>query len=204
MSLAGQSWGCTSDSPSTILHAYRTYVHPLMEYSCAVFSMASKDLLKKFQSIETKVIKIAFCLPVWTLNRFCYEKVTFTKIADRIQHLSKKFLDKNSSDPLIKEMIESAKRSKKPTPLSKILNYLTKVQCSDSFMNSVVVQCSVRRNSTADVNKTFYWGGCINYVPGDGGGTTGATETASIHVIKKREFQKNLLLFWHKVGGQLE
>ena len=80
-----------------------------MEYSCAVFFMASKDLLKKFQSIETKVIKILFCLPVWTLNRFCYEKVTFTKIADRIQHLSKKFLDKNSSDPLIKEMIESAK-----------------------------------------------------------------------------------------------
>ena len=119
--------GLRLQSPSTILYTYRTYVRPLMEYSCAVFSMASKDLLKKFQSIETKVIKISFCLPVWTLNRFCYKKVTFTKITDRIQHLSKKFLDKNSSDPLIKEMIESAKRSKKPTPLSKILNYLTKV-----------------------------------------------------------------------------
>ena len=100
-----------------------------MEYSCAVFSMASKDLLKKFQSIETKVIKISFCLPVWTLNRFCYEKVTFTKITDRIQHLSKKLLDKNSSDPLIKEMIESAKRSKKSTPLSKIVSNTSSTYC---------------------------------------------------------------------------
>ena len=53
--IRGQNWGA---SPQTILYTYRTYVRPLLEYGCILYSNDDK-ILKKLQSIETQAIKIA-------------------------------------------------------------------------------------------------------------------------------------------------
>ena len=49
-------------------------------------------------------------------------------------------------------------------------------------------KCSVRHNSPYDVIKTFYWGGCINYVTRDGRGDLRAPGGQPAYtLIKKRE-----------------
>ena len=86
--LRGQSWGA---SPETILYSYRTYIRPLLEYSCILFSHSSDLLLKKIQAVETQAIKIAFRLAPWATNTSCYNLVTFPKILERLKTLSRKF-----------------------------------------------------------------------------------------------------------------
>ena len=106
--LRGQSWGA---SPQTLLYTYRTYVRPLLEYGCILFAYASDALLRKIQAVETEAIKIAFRLAPWATNTSCYKLVTFPKILDRIKTLSKKFIDQNKNDDLIKPLIDDLKPS---------------------------------------------------------------------------------------------
>ena len=106
--LRGQSWGA---SPETILYSYRTYVRPLLEYSCILFSHSNELLLKKIQAIETQAIKIAFRLAPWATNTSCYSLVTFPKILERLKTLSRKFLTMNKTDDLIEPLISEAKMS---------------------------------------------------------------------------------------------
>ena len=58
--LRGQTWDA---SPDTLLYSYRTYIRPILEYGCILFSHSSDILLRKIQSIETSAIKIAHRLP---------------------------------------------------------------------------------------------------------------------------------------------
>ena len=120
--LRGQSWGA---SPETILYSYRTYVRPLLEYSCILFAYANDDLLKKIQAIETQDIKIAFRQAPWATNRSCYNLVRFENIISRMKKLSSAFLNKNKNDELIKPLIEDSRMSLTglhPT-IYKILNF---------------------------------------------------------------------------------
>ena len=68
-------------------------------------------LLKKIQAIETQAIKIAFRLAPWATNTSCYDLVTFPKIIDQLKILSKKFIEENKNDELIKPLIEDLKPS---------------------------------------------------------------------------------------------
>ena len=52
--LRGQSWGA---SPETLLYSYRTYVRPLLEYSCILFAYSDEFLLRKIQAVETQQSK---------------------------------------------------------------------------------------------------------------------------------------------------
>ena len=116
--LRGQSWGA-------ILYSYRTYLRPLLEYSCILFTYASDDLLRKIQAVETQAIKIAFRLAPWATNKSCYNLVTFENILTRMKKLSNDFLSKNRNDELIKPLIEDSKMSLTglhPT-IYKILNF---------------------------------------------------------------------------------
>ena len=106
--LRGQSWGA---SPETILYSYRTFIRPLLEYGSILFAYASDHLLRKIQAIETSAIKLAFRLAPWATNASCYSLVTFPKILDRLKDLSKKFLEQNKNDDLIKPLIENIKPS---------------------------------------------------------------------------------------------
>ena len=90
--LRGQSWGA---SPETILYSYRSYVRPLLEYSCILFAHSSDSMLRKLQAIETSAIKIAFRLAPWATNTSCYNLVTFPRILTRLQTLSKEFINYN-------------------------------------------------------------------------------------------------------------
>ena len=106
--IRGKDWGA---SPNTILYTYKVYIRPILEYGCVLFAYAKDELLKKIQAIETEAIKIAFRLPPWTLNFWCYKYVRFENILDRLKSKAKKFLDKNSKDELIQPLIDSAKAS---------------------------------------------------------------------------------------------
>ena len=106
--LRGQTRGA---SPDTILYSYRTYIRPLLEYSCILFAHSNDNLLKKIQSVETQAIKIAFRLAPWATNTSCYDLVTFPKILYRLKTLSKRFLNINQDDDLIKPLIEDSKPS---------------------------------------------------------------------------------------------
>ena len=106
--IQGKTWGA---SPSTILYTYKVYIRPLLEYGSILFAHASDSLLKKIQAIETAAIKIAYRLPPWTTNRWCYSFVNFEKILDRIKSNSKKFLNNYKEDELIKPLIMNAKPS---------------------------------------------------------------------------------------------
>ena len=120
--LCGKNWGA---SPETILYTYRRFIRPILEYSSILFAHADESLLQKLQAIETKAIKIAYRLPPWTTNTFCYSYVQFDKITDRIKILAKDFLKKNSQDDLIKPLIENSKPSQigRHSAIYKALNW---------------------------------------------------------------------------------
>ena len=122
--LRGQSWG---SSPETIFYSYRSYVRPLLEYSCILFAHSSDSMLRKLQAIETSAIKIAFRLAPWATNTSCYNLVTFPRILTRLQTLSKKFINYNTNDDLISPLIEDVKPSMTGhhSPLYKTLNFWT-------------------------------------------------------------------------------
>ena len=117
--LRGQSWGA---SPQTIIYSYRTYVRPLLEYSCILFSHTNNELLKKIQAVETQAIKIAFRLAPWATNTSCYDLVTFPKILTRLKSL---FLNMNKNDELIAPLISESKMSiiGQHSAIYKVLNF---------------------------------------------------------------------------------
>ena len=117
-----RDWGA---SPETILYTYRSYVRPILEYGCVLFAHADQSLLTKIQNIETTAIKIAYRLPPWTLNTWCYKLIQFDKILDRLKKQAKSFLTKHSSDHLISPLIEEVKASQtgKHSPVFKNLNW---------------------------------------------------------------------------------
>ena len=106
--IRGKDWGA---SPNTILYTYKSYIRPILEYGCTLFAYAKDNLLKKIKAIETEAIKIAFRLPPWTLNSWCYKYVNFENILTRLKTKAKSFLDKHSKDELIQPLIDSAKAS---------------------------------------------------------------------------------------------
>ena len=120
--LTGRSWGAKSE---IILYTYRTFIRPLLEYGCILFAHADSSLLKRIQAVETEAIKIAFDLAPWTTNYWCYTKITFDPILERLKTLGKKFVNNNLNDPLIKPLIKNIKPSQigKHSPLFKIINW---------------------------------------------------------------------------------
>ena len=120
--LRGQSWGA---HPSTLIYTYKTYVRPLLEYGSILFAHSDQHLLKKIKSVECQAIKIAYGLPPWTTEHWCYESVSFDNILTRIKSLGRQFIDKNREDSLIKPLISEAKPSMNGnhSPIYKILNW---------------------------------------------------------------------------------
>ena len=120
--LRGKNWGA---DPSTLLYTYKTYIRPLLEYGCLLFAHSDEYLLNKIQAVETEAIKVAYQLPPWTTNYWCYNLVKFDNILNRMKHLGRNFLDKNAQDPLIKPLIDDSKPSMsgKHSPVFKILNW---------------------------------------------------------------------------------
>ena len=120
--LTGRKWGANTD---TILYTYRTFIRPLIEYSAVLIAHCDKNMFKKIQAIEIKAIKIAFDLPPWSLNTFCYDLVSFSPIGDRLKQLAKQFIEKNRKDFVLKHYIENAKPSLKGhhSPIYKALNW---------------------------------------------------------------------------------
>ena len=120
--LRGKGWGA---NPTTLLYTYKSYIRPLLEYGCLLFAHSDVSLLNKIQSVETDAIKIAYQLPPWTTNNWCYSYTNFDNILIRMKHLGRKFIDKNREDSLISTLIENAKPSMMGThsPLYKMLNW---------------------------------------------------------------------------------
>ena len=106
--LRGQSWGA---SPETLMYSFRTYIRPLLEYSCILFAHSNTNLLKKIQNIETQAIKIAYRLAPWATNTSCYNLINFPKINDRLKSLAKNFVNNNKEDDLIQPLIMNIKPS---------------------------------------------------------------------------------------------
>ena len=81
--------------------------------------------MKKIQAIETEAIKIAYQIPPWSSNHWCYNLVDFQPILERVKSLGKSFINKNKEDDLIKPLIDAAKPSMtgKHSPVFKILNW---------------------------------------------------------------------------------
>ena len=120
--IKGKDWGA---NPDTILYTYKSYIRPIIEYGSILFAHADYKLLSKLQAIETKAIKIAFRLPPWTTNFWCYKMINFENILDRIKSKAKIFLKKNSEDELIKPLIKEAKPSNIGfhSPIYKVLQW---------------------------------------------------------------------------------
>ena len=120
--LRGTGWGA---HPKTLIYTYKVFIRPLLEYGCILFAHCDKNLLKRIQAIETEAIKVAFQLPPWSLNSYCYEMVDFDNILERIKNLGKNFINKNKNDYLIEPLIREAKPSMSGhhSPVFKILNW---------------------------------------------------------------------------------
>ena len=88
-------------------------MRPVLEYGAILTAHSDEKLLKKLQAIETDAIKIAFRLPPWTTNFWCYQYINFENILDRLKSQAKQFLKSNSEDELIKPLIEASKMSTK-------------------------------------------------------------------------------------------
>ena len=118
----GTNWGADRN---TIIYTYKGFIRPLLEYGCVLFAHADPTLLKKIQAVETEAIKIAFRLPPWSTNHWCYSLVNFEKILDRLKSLGKRFVEINKEDSLIKPYIDASKPSMngKHSPIYKILNW---------------------------------------------------------------------------------
>ena len=120
--IRGKEWGAT---PETIMFTYKRFVRPVLEYGCVLFAHANPDLLKKIQAIETSAIKIAYRLPPWTSNTWCYKIVNTENILDRLKKQAKTFLLRNQTDHLISPLIQESKMSiiGKHSPVYKALNW---------------------------------------------------------------------------------
>ena len=68
---------------------------------------SDKHLLDQIQAVETSAIKIAFQLPPWATNHWCYKLVIFDQIINRIKSNAKKFFENNAQDELIQPLIEN-------------------------------------------------------------------------------------------------
>ena len=106
--MCGNGWGANSE---TIIYTYRTFIRPVLEYGAVLYAYSDQTLLDKIQAIETSAIKIAFDLPPWTLNYWCYKQVTFTPILERLKLLAKSFIRKNKNEFLIKPLIDESRPS---------------------------------------------------------------------------------------------
>ena len=120
--IRGRNWEA---SPETIIYTYKSYIRPILEYGCSLFAFEDQSLLKKIQNIETSAIKIAYRLPPWTTNTWCYKLITFDKILDRLQNQARNFLNKNKKDELISPLIAETKASQMGThsPIYKTLKW---------------------------------------------------------------------------------
>ena len=106
--MCGNGWGANSE---TIMYTYRTFIRPLLEFGAPLYAFADNSILEKIQAIETTAIKIAFDLPPWTLNFWCYEHISFTPILERLKLLTKSFIRKNRTDFLVQPLIDEARPS---------------------------------------------------------------------------------------------
>jgi hypothetical protein len=70
-----------------------------MEYAQILMTHLTPKLL------ETNAIKISYHLPPWTRHIWTYKPVE--PITDHLKRLAIDFLVKNSSDPLIRELIQN-------------------------------------------------------------------------------------------------
>ena len=120
--LCGHSWGANAE---TIMYTYRTFIRPIIEYGAVLFAHADKKLLDKLQAIETHAIKLAYDLPPWTLNYWCYQMINFKPILERIKDLAKQFIEKNKEDFVLKPFIDQSKPSSYGLhyPIFKALNW---------------------------------------------------------------------------------
>ena len=122
IAIRGREWGA---SPETIMFTYKRFVRPVLEYGSVLFAHANPELLKKIQAIETAAIKIAYRLPPWTSNTWCYRLVNTENILDRLKKQAKIFRLKNQNDDLISPLIKESKISiiGKHSPVYKALNW---------------------------------------------------------------------------------
>ena len=120
--LCGKSWGADAE---TIMYTYRTFIRPIIEYGAVLFAHADQKLLTKLQAIETHAIKLAYDLPPWTLNYWCYKDVNFKPILERIKEQAKKFVEQNKDDFVLKPFIDKNLPSSYGlhSPIFKALNW---------------------------------------------------------------------------------
>ena len=120
--ISGRSWGANEE---TIMYTYRTFIRPVIEYGAVLYAHADEYLLKKLQSIETRAIKIAYDLPPWTTNYWCYQSISFTPILERLKDQAKQFVEKNWNDYVLKEFILNNKPSSEGlhSPIYKAINW---------------------------------------------------------------------------------
>ena len=108
-----------------MIYTYKVFIRPLLDNGCSLFAHCEDSLLKKIRAIETEAIKIAFRLPPWTTNYWCYATANIEPILDRIKKLGKSFIEKNKNDFLIKPLLDASKPSiiGKHSPIYKIQNW---------------------------------------------------------------------------------
>ena len=80
-------------------------------FGSILLAFSEEKLLKKIQAVETEAIKIAYRLPPWTTNFWCYKHINFENILERLKSQSRKFLKNNSEAELIKPLIEASQQS---------------------------------------------------------------------------------------------
>ena len=112
----GQDWGASLE---TLLYTYKSFVRPVMDYSCVVFAHCDDETIyAKLRSIEVKMIKTAFRLAPWMPNDICYSHINFEDIVTRLKRLSINFINKNrGQDDLTREIVCAADREDVPNTL---------------------------------------------------------------------------------------
>ena len=108
------------------MYTYKTFIRPVLEYGSVLFAHANQKLLKKIQAVETEAIKIAYRIPPWSTNTWCYKMADLKEnILERLKTQAKSFLTNNQKSDLISPLIEQSKPSitGNHSPVFKALNW---------------------------------------------------------------------------------
>ena len=99
--LRGTNWGA---SPKTLLHLYKSFIRPVLEYGNAVTADCNNARLKTVATIERKALKIALRLPIYTPSALVYEAADITPIRQRLIENQEKTLNRIKHSKLMNEL----------------------------------------------------------------------------------------------------
>ena len=117
--LANKKWG---PSPATLIQIYKQCIRPILEYDSLSTIIASDNIISKIQRLQNKFIRLALCLPKYSIRQLLHDSTGLPYVKDRLLTCATKSLDRIAQYPPVEASISSHRHNpaldRFPTPLS--------------------------------------------------------------------------------------